>query len=115
VTKGGVPTKKEENRFTIRFNPADPKHRKTMGVLISAGRRKASLISDAICEYLARHDGDTAAVAVFYEKQTAPETTPSSASVPISQATDHAPADENIIDEDMRQSILDGLSMFSEE
>lgn len=49
--------KKDNTRFTIRFNPADPRHQRAMDVLESAGRRKASLIADAVCEYLARHGG----------------------------------------------------------
>ena len=48
--------KKGKTRFTIRFNPADPKHQRTIEVLSTAGRRKASLISEAVCEYLAQHD-----------------------------------------------------------
>lgn len=38
-------------RYTIRFNQADPYHLKVMGILNYAGRRKASLIADAICAY----------------------------------------------------------------
>jgi len=49
--------KKDNARFTIRFNPADPRHQRAMNVLESAGRRKASLIAEAVCEYLVRHGG----------------------------------------------------------
>ena len=44
-------TKKDEARFTIKFNPANPRHREAMRILNGAGRCKASLISDAICMY----------------------------------------------------------------
>ena len=54
--------KKDENRFTIRFNTVDPRQRITRDALEAAGRRKALLITDAICEYLARHGGDGAVV-----------------------------------------------------
>jgi len=50
--------KKDEDRFTIRFNPADPRQKITRDALTAAGRRKALLITDAVCEYLARHGGD---------------------------------------------------------
>ena len=54
--------KKDEDRFTIRFNTVDPRQRITRDTLDAAGRRKALLITDAICEYLARHGGDGAMV-----------------------------------------------------
>jgi len=54
--------KKDEDRFTIRFNTVDPRQRITRDALDAAGRRKALLITDAICEYLARHGGDGAVV-----------------------------------------------------
>jgi len=54
--------KKDENRFTIRFNTVDPRQKITKDALDAAGRRKALLITDAICEYLARHGGDGAVV-----------------------------------------------------
>jgi hypothetical protein len=53
--------KKDEARFTIRFNAADPRQQKAMNTLKAAGRRKASLISDAVNEYLIRHGYDAAA------------------------------------------------------
>jgi hypothetical protein len=49
--------KKDETRYTIRFNPSDPRHRKAMETLNIAGRRKATLIADAVCEYLSRYTG----------------------------------------------------------
>jgi hypothetical protein len=47
--------KKDETRFTIRFNMADPRQQRAMQALEASGRRKATLISDAVCEYLAQH------------------------------------------------------------
>jgi hypothetical protein len=49
--------KKDKTRFTIRFNPVDPRQQKAMNALEAAGRRKASFIADAVCEYLTRHGG----------------------------------------------------------
>ena len=43
--------KMDAARFTIRFNPADPYHQKAMAILSHAGRRKATIIADAICTY----------------------------------------------------------------
>jgi hypothetical protein len=124
--------KKDETRFTIRFNPADPRHQKAVGVLIAAGRRKASLIADAVCEYAARHGADGVAVTLtqttqekMVEKISAIVTAPISHSAGKADNQDmggvntdknHAEADlaaETPIGDDMRQAILDGLSMFT--
>ena len=44
-------SKKNEARFTIKFNPANPRHREAMRILNEAGRGKAALIADALCMY----------------------------------------------------------------
>jgi len=54
--------KKDETRFTIRFNQIDPRHQRAMNALRAAGRRKASLIADAVCEYWAMYEDGGAAV-----------------------------------------------------
>ena len=51
--------KKDKTRFTIRFNPIDPRQAKAMNALEVAGRRKSTLIADAICEYLERRAGNS--------------------------------------------------------
>ena len=43
--------KKNEARFTIKFNPANPRHQEAMRMLNDAGRCKASLIADALNMY----------------------------------------------------------------
>ena len=43
--------KKNEARFTIKFNPSNPRHKEAMKMLNKAGRCKASLIADALCVY----------------------------------------------------------------
>ena len=43
--------KKNEARFTIKFNPVNPRHREAMRILNEAGRGKAALIADALCMY----------------------------------------------------------------
>ena len=40
--------KKNEARFTIKFDPNNPRQREAMRILNDAGRRKAALITDAI-------------------------------------------------------------------
>jgi len=62
--EGSKKGKKDDNRFTIRFNPADPRQQKTKEVLNLAGRRCASLIAEAMCEYLARR-GDVEALDII--------------------------------------------------
>lgn len=47
-----MPEKKEQNKFTIQFNPADPAHRQVMDLLNQQGRRKAQFIVNAIQHYL---------------------------------------------------------------
>lgn len=44
--------KKEDNKFTIQFNPADPQHAQTIAVLNQQGRRKAQFITNAVMHYL---------------------------------------------------------------
>lgn len=47
-----MPEKKEQNKFTIQFNPADPAHRQTIDILNQHGRRKAQFIVNAVQHYL---------------------------------------------------------------
>lgn len=47
-----MPEKKEQNKFTIQFNPADPAHRQTVDILNQQGRRKAQFIVSAVQHYL---------------------------------------------------------------
>lgn len=44
--------KKEDNKFTIQFNPADPQHARTIAILNQQGRRKAQFITNAVMHYL---------------------------------------------------------------
>lgn len=44
--------KKEDNKFTIQFNPADPQHAQTIDILNQQGRRKAQFITNAVMHYL---------------------------------------------------------------
>lgn len=47
--------KKDEMRFSIRFNSADPRHIKAAQILNLAGRRKATIVADALWEYELKH------------------------------------------------------------
>ena len=44
--------KKDEARFTIRFNQENPRHNKAMQILNQNGKGMASLIADALCMYI---------------------------------------------------------------
>ena len=79
--------KKDENRFTIRFNSADPRQKSTRDVLSAAGRRKAALITDAVCEYITRH-GEYGVVELF-------SSTPTSAALSAVPISPHIPTTEN--------------------
>ena len=43
--------KKNESKFTIMFNPINPRHREAIRILNEAGRGKAALIADALYAY----------------------------------------------------------------
>ena len=47
-----MPEKKEQNRFTIQFNPADPTHQPVIDILNRQGRRKAQFLVSAVQHYL---------------------------------------------------------------
>jgi len=117
--------KKDEDRFTIRFNPADPRQKITRDALTAAGRRKALLITDAVCEYLARHGGDGAVVNIplvpYLPVAANAVSEPSLISADagsVYNADDANASDTNdatdtpSIDDDMREAILEGLGAF---
>ena len=43
--------KKNEARYTIKFNTANPRHREAMRILDKTCRGKAGLIADALCMF----------------------------------------------------------------
>jgi len=99
--------KKDETRFTIRFNPIDPRHQIAMDALKTSGRRKATLIADALCEYFSKRDIEGVAPIPITQLR------------PISNATINVPEtsiletlDNTPFDNDMRDTILNGLSSF---
>lgn len=47
-----MPEKKEQNKFTIPFNPADPTHQQVIDILNRQGRRKAQFLVSAVQHYL---------------------------------------------------------------
>jgi hypothetical protein len=90
--------KKEETRFSIRFNPADPRHQFAMDALNTAGRRKATLIADALYHYFVQIDGaETAA--------TLPKNTTSMDGLTAGE-------NNNPSDDEKRQTVLGGLNAF---
>ena len=124
--------KKDEDRFTIRFNTIDPRQKLTRDILAAIGRRKASFITDAVCDYLVRHGGDGAIE--FSSPVTAmPSLLPiPHAHTPGNNKASHNQAQElpkkvdattemeaieplkDIpFDNDMREAVLDALGMFN--
>ena len=122
--------KKDENRFTIRFSPADPRQRMVRDALEASGRRKASLITDAVCEYLARY-GDGEAIETF---QLTPAYTLSASAIGNKPAENDMPLqplepgtvaevitaestndifESDPINDDIREAILGGLNAFN--
>ena len=123
--------KKDEARYTVRFNPADPRHQVVMAALDAAGRKKASFLADAAYYYLTQFGADKDAAAFphtspyFY---TMPENVsqhqpnistvahpPTSIAEPHTDESDSSPpeASEDVAyDEDMRKAVLGGLSAF---
>jgi len=105
--------KKDETRFTIRFNPIDPRHQAAMDTLEASGRRKASLIADALCEYLARHGGGTAFPYMPPPPLAAePLHSISNEVADAADTTTHGASDAASFDDDMRDAVLGGLSAF---
>ena len=51
--------KKNEARFTIKFDPNNPRQREVMRILNDAGRRKAALITDALLCMFGYYGGNT--------------------------------------------------------
>jgi len=118
--------KKDDARFTIRFNSVDPSHQKAMAVLHAAGRRKASLIADAVNEYLLRHSDSNYTETLPYTQT--PVIVSAHSPINISNASaeydsssrahtqDSAESDIRmkaaVSDDEMRDTILDGLSAF---
>jgi hypothetical protein len=114
--------KKDETRFTIRFNPVDPRQQKAMNALEAAGRRKASFIADAVCEYLTRHGGVDEVFPISLAPASVAPSIPCNAvsrddtPSPILEVyVDKSDADsgDNPYDSDMCQAILNGLNAFS--
>ena len=94
--------KKDEMRFCIRFNPADPRHRKAARTLNMAGRRKATIVADALWEYDAKYDSPKGA-----ESENHP-----SASERASPSGQSRPLLETGQDDGLRNSILDSIGQF---
>jgi len=44
-------SKKDETRFTIKFNPENPRHQEAIRILNEVGRAKTAMIADALHLY----------------------------------------------------------------
>jgi hypothetical protein len=133
--KGGGGMKKDEARYTLRFNPKHPRHKRTMEFLDSVGRHKASYLADIVCEHLDRHHyGSSYAVPLsdarqgmmleqtsdeldYAKKEAVSPSVPISASknseLSLLNEADIDSSQDTPIGDDVRQAILGGLSMFN--
>ena len=103
--------KKNEMRFTIRFNPADPRHKITINALNASGRRIATLIADAVYDYLVRHGS-----IIPSEPPSPHDTNTISEKLPIRADIEKSSVgslDNAAYDDDIRDAVLSGLSAFS--
>ena len=117
----------DKSRFTIRFNEADPRQLKAMEILETAGRRKASLIADAICYFMAKDEnGEGIAATIILpsisstvqtlpncESPEANNEPPPHALEPLHLTHVLNPPDEKTFDNDMRNAVMEGLGAFN--
>ena len=107
--------KKDKYRFTLRFCDVSPKQITATDILISAGRRKSSLIADLIDEHIKKYGAD--AFSSYFSKSIAlpanTEAIPSTA--PMKVVVNKGSNDSlksTSFDDEACNSILEGLSMF---
>lgn len=127
--------KKDDTRFTVRFNPTDPRHQSAMADLNASGRRKAALIAEALYYYRTLCNGtanplptpggaDTRinqlpSVAVHPQipivtpPPVAEQRTEASIVLENDCAIDITHTDNTPHDADMRNSILDAMNAFN--
>jgi len=120
--------KKDETRFTLRFCSVAPKHINAAHILNIAGRRKASLIADLIDEHIKQYGENAFADylhnTTFSQTATHVEIVTAQISEPSVKAKKHIasstkpekplePSNNKSLDDEMRDTILDGLSLFS--
>lgn len=112
--------KKDEARFTIRFNPADPRHKIAMNTLHAAGRRKSTLIADALVSYLSRHgcyigtDPLYSLPSMLSCKFSSPVGKSHPESRPTTEVIENnmSATDDQYFDDDMKSVVLSGLNTF---
>ena len=109
-------TKKDESRFTIRFCVANPRHREAIKILNEAGRRKASLISDALLFYV-RHGTefttDLATSPIQFQREIR-VAVQESYKVPVNTSLSTKPQDIHSLSpsDDIWQTVNDSLGAF---
>ena len=112
--------KKSEERFNIRFNPADPRHKMAIEILGQAGKRKSTLIADAIYHYVtASRDGTEVSLPpsppgfnpgqYILACDKAEEISETAPEEPVPEKTDEI---ELPFDNDMQDSILSAMDAF---
>jgi len=106
--------KKDPNRFNIRFNPADPREQYAITMLQGSGRKKATLISEALYFYVMQIKALQASGANAPYQPTLP-LAPLMAHGVITEGAVHAMSGQgNSEDEEgLRGTLEDVMSMFS--
>ena len=66
-------TKKDESRFTIRFNQENPRHKEAIRILNRHGKGMASLIAESLCMYVHCGASTYSHLANVEQKTTAPQ------------------------------------------
>ena len=102
--------KKEEMRFSIRFSPADPRHRIAAQMLNQVGRSKAIIVADALWEYGLKHG---TLMDISDSQGTTSTTSPTTDSRrPLMQSKTLEQSDNDQIVDELQDAILAGLSHF---
>ena len=102
--------KKEEMRFSIRFNHADPRHRNAARMLNQLGRSKAIIVADALWEYGLKH-GTLADISGNNDVTAIISHVPNSQRPPIQNITlEQSNTDK--VEDGLQDAILAGLSQF---
>jgi hypothetical protein len=102
--------KKEEMRFSIRFNPADPRHLKAARILNQVGRSKAMIVADALWEYDLRRSTQSGAELSSADSVADADAAPGVQSAPIAIKSPMPSGNEKA--DELQDAVLSGLSQF---
>jgi len=99
--------KKDDARFTIKFNPDIPRHQEAIRILSEAGRAKAALIADAL-HLCSRNNGRITTVVVNDEMYKPVPISNVPNAVKVVESSDEA----RLTDEDLWQTVGKSVESF---